>query len=95
MLSTKTATIRLKQPMKRPLDGVPGAYRSKIDRLAVGALCREKSHGCAFHDCESVLAGVSAASSLAVDLATRCNLVLAGFVRGDSLAVYAGAVSPE
>jgi FdhD protein len=42
-----------------------------------------------------VLAGVSAASSLAVDLATRCNLVLAGFVRGDSLAVYAGAVSPE
>jgi FdhD protein len=39
-----------------------------------------------------VLAGVSAASSLAIDLATRANVTLVGFVRGDSLAVYAGTV---
>jgi FdhD protein len=36
------------------------------------------------------LAAVSAASSLAVDLATEVGLTLAGFVRGASLVVYAG-----
>jgi len=38
-----------------------------------------------------VLAGVSAPSSLAVQLADRLNMVLAGFVRGRSMTVYAGA----
>ena len=36
------------------------------------------------------LAAVSAASSLAVDLANEVGLTLAGFVRGASLVVYAG-----
>jgi FdhD protein len=39
-----------------------------------------------------VLAGVSAASSLAIDLAARANVTLAGFVRGDAIVVYTGVV---
>jgi FdhD protein len=39
-----------------------------------------------------VVAGVSAPSSLAIDLATKARITLAGFVRGDSLSIYAGEV---
>ncbi len=38
----------------------------------------------------SVLASVSAPSSLAIELARRGNLTLAGFVRGDGMTIYAG-----
>lgn len=37
-----------------------------------------------------VVAGVSAASSLAIETAACANLALCGFVRGDDLVVYAG-----
>lgn len=38
-----------------------------------------------------IVVSVSAASSLAVDLARRGNVTLIGFARGDALTVYAGA----
>jgi len=38
-----------------------------------------------------ILAAVSAPSSLAIDLATRGNQTLIGFLRGDSFVTYAGA----
>ncbi len=38
-----------------------------------------------------VVAGVSAASSLAVDLAAQSNMTLVGFLRGSGMNVYAGA----
>ncbi len=38
-----------------------------------------------------VVAGISAASSLAVDLAVDVGMTLAGFVRGEEMVVYAGA----
>ena len=38
-----------------------------------------------------VVCGVSAPTSLAVELAERCDVVLAGFVRGDTLGLYAHA----
>ena len=37
-----------------------------------------------------IIAGVSAASSLAIDVATRAGVTLVGFVRGESLVVYTG-----
>lgn len=37
-----------------------------------------------------VVAGISAASSLAVELARNSNMALAGFVRGERMVVYAG-----
>ena len=37
-----------------------------------------------------VVAGISAASSLAVDLARDVGMTLAGFVRGEEMVVYAG-----
>ncbi len=38
-----------------------------------------------------ILSGVSAPSTLAIDLAEEAGMTLAGFVRGDSLNLYAGA----
>ena len=38
----------------------------------------------------SVIVGVSAPSSLAIDLAKSCGVTLVGFARGDTFAVYAG-----
>ena len=39
----------------------------------------------------AVIASVSAPSSLAIDLARRGNVTLAGFVRGEAMTLYAGA----
>jgi FdhD protein len=41
--------------------------------------------------CIPVVASVSAASTLAVDLATRMNITLASFVRDTTMNVYAHA----
>jgi len=41
------------------------------------------------------IASISAASSLAVDLAKRTGLVLAGFVRGEGMTLYTGDVSDD
>jgi hypothetical protein len=38
MPPTQTTPVRLQEPMKGSLHGVPGVYRSKIDRLAVRTL---------------------------------------------------------
>jgi FdhD protein len=38
-----------------------------------------------------IVASVSAASSLAIDLAARMDMTLAAFVRGETMSVYAGA----
>ena len=38
-----------------------------------------------------IVAGVSAASNLAVELAQSCGMALVGFVRGSSLNVYTGS----
>jgi FdhD protein len=35
-----------------------------------------------------IVAGVSAPSSLAIDVAQRCNITLCGFVRGERATVY-------
>lgn len=42
-----------------------------------------------------VLAGVSAPSSLAIELAERFGLALAGFVRAERMVLYAGALATE
>ena len=39
----------------------------------------------------SIVVGVSASSSLAVDVARRAGVALVGFARGEELLVYAGA----
>ncbi len=49
MLPAKTAPKRLEQPMKSSLDGIPGVYHSKIDRLAVGTVGSDETH-CGAHD---------------------------------------------
>jgi hypothetical protein len=60
MLPAKTASIRLEQPMKGPLHGVPGVYPPKIDRLTVGTLRSEQSHCGSNHHFDSPVAIPSA-----------------------------------
>jgi hypothetical protein len=42
--AAQSAPVRQKNPVDRPLDGVPDAYTSKLDRSAMWTLCREHAH---------------------------------------------------
>lgn len=65
------------------------------ERLPLGGHLLAVSGRCSFEIVQKALAaaipivaGVSAASSLAIDLARESNLTLVGFVRGDAMVIY-------
>jgi hypothetical protein len=43
-MTAKSAPIRLKEPLKRPLECVLHTHTSKIDRPAMRAACRKQSY---------------------------------------------------
>jgi hypothetical protein len=88
-MTAKSAPIGLDQPVQGSLDGVPGVYNSKIDRLAVRTLRREHSPCAELPHCESTLAvayGSRKASRrpLTLRLTSRAALICSGVLRSGS-----------
>lgn len=74
VMATKSAPIRLEQPVECLLDGVPYAYGPKLDRFAVCTAPREQPHKGADHDPARTFTGAEHGSWEPVLLKVRLRL---------------------
>jgi len=61
VVTAKTTTVGLKEPMESRLDCIAGAYRSKIDRSAMWTVGGEQAYSGADHHTASAFTVLSAA----------------------------------
>ena len=62
----------------------------QIDEIIKGKKINEKNINSISHATTSILMGVGAPTSLAIDLAKRSDMTLIGFVKSDSFNIYCG-----